>query len=506
MSNTVSSRHESDLGGRFLPFGETDQVAVTVVVATETAHLASVQHAAWMLLNLLSRQLGVISQIGLICPTDVAQTCRLTPLASSALDLRKALITGSEAIGVVPVVPDVAVGRLLVVGETGQAEPDRLYVQGNGWCGGISVAPIDTAGKSSDLPFGPYITACMAAGEVFKAARLKQGTYSSPESAFYSAWTRCVSTSCDPAGPMEIQRKVNFALGGVGAVGCAFLHTLDCTPGLSGDVLIADDDGKGLDRSNLNRYVLFSSESIGKQKATEAARLLAGSTLVFDPHDRPLEDMASTPMIVVSAVDTNPSRAAIQNRYPAQILSASTHDLRAEVLRCGPPGVGACLRCYNPPEIAKSDKQIALEIQNMSDGDLAEYAKVAGVTVMEARQWAESQKCGMAGEGVLRHFRETEPRPYGFAVGFVSVMAGTLLAAELVMGELGVGANSRKGNRSVFQFWSPSAATNRSSDYVRDPACPMCRPDSTAVRMWNDRLQKLRSTVEKKLEASAFRP
>jgi hypothetical protein len=165
----------------------------------------------------------------------------------------------------------------------------------------------------------------------------------------------------------------------------------------------------------------------------------------------------------------------------------------ADDLRCGPPGIGACLRCYNPPEIAKSDQQIALEIQGMSDDELAAYAKAAGVTVVEARQWAASQKCGMAGEGVLKHFRESEPRPHGFAVGFVSVMAGTLLAAELVLGESETAAAVRQGNRSVFQFWSPAASANRASEYVRDPACPMCRPDMPAVRIWNDRLQKIRS-------------
>jgi hypothetical protein len=78
-------------------------------------------------------------------------------------------------------------------------------------------------------------------------------------------------------------------------------------------VLLADNDKQGLEGSNLNRYVLFGKESIGRKKATEAARLLADSSLALDPYDQPLEAMASIPMVVVSAVDTNPSRASIQN-------------------------------------------------------------------------------------------------------------------------------------------------------------------------------------------------
>jgi molybdopterin/thiamine biosynthesis adenylyltransferase len=472
-------------------------VPVTVVIPPETAHRARVQHAAWMLLNLLSRQKGVVSQLGLICPRNVAQAGRVIPLANRALDLRSALIAGSEAIGIVPIVSDQAVGRLLVVGDVREAKSGHLYVSGNGWCGGISTSPVNIVGPESSLPFGPFIAASLAAGEVFKAARLKPGTYLSPESVFYSAWTRSPSTSFNPSGAIEIERKLTFALGGVGAVGCAFLHTLDSCPGLSGQVSLADNDEKGLDGSNLNRYVLFGMESVGRKKATEAARLLADSSLTVESHDQPLEALASIPMVVVSAVDTNLSRAAIQNRYPAQILSASTHDLRAEVLRCGPPGIGACLRCYNPPQIAKSDHQIAVKIQGMSDDELAEHAKAAGVTVVEARQWAASQKCGMAGEGVLKHFRESEPEPHGFAVGFVSLMAGTLLAAELVMGNGCLDEEIRKGNRSVFQFWSPAALTNRSSDYIRDPACPMCQLNSPAVRIWNDRFQRLQFSFER---------
>jgi molybdopterin/thiamine biosynthesis adenylyltransferase len=490
VSNQISNRHESDLGGRFSPFGKTEQASVTLVIAPEAAHSARVQHTAWMLLNLLSRQQGVVSQIGLVCPGGVAQAGRVIPLAERQLDLRAALIAGNEAIGVVPLVPDQKLGRLLVIGATAPVESAWLYVVANGWCGGVSTTMTPIASEESKLPFGPYIAACLAAGEVFKAARLKPDCYSSPESVFYSAWTRSPSALLDPAGPLAVARQLDFALAGVGAVGCAFLHVLYSCPGVTGKAVLADNDEKGLEGSNLNRYVLFGAQSVGAKKATAAAHLLRDSAIEFDPHDQPVEMLSSVPQTVVSAVDTNPSRAAIQNRYPAEILSASTHDLRAEVLRCGPPGTGACLRCYNPPELAKSDRQIASEIEGMSDDELSAYANAAGVSAVEVRQWAASQKCGMAGEAVLKHFRQTQPQAQAFAVGFVSVIAGTLLAAELLMGTLDATGAVRRGNRSVFQFWTPNAPSNRSSDYLRDPACAMCRPDTPAVRIWSDRNAK----------------
>lgn len=487
VSNEVSNRHEADLGGRFLPFGETEQASVTIVVSPDAAHSARVQHTAWMLLNLLSRQQGVVSKIGLLCPQGVAQAGRVIPLADGQLDLRSALIAGNEAIGVVPAAPDQHLGKLLVVGATSPVESAWLYVVANGWCGGVSRTASSITGDQSDLPFGPYIAACLAAGEVFKAARLRSGSYSSPDTAFYSAWTRKPSDQYDPSGPHDITLDLKLALAGVGAVGCAFLHTLYSCPGVTGNAILADNDEKGVEGSNLNRYVLFGTKSIGVKKATAAATLLKDSAVTFVPYDQPIETVSNIPQTIISAVDKNQSRIAIQNRYPAEILSASTHDLRAEVLRCGPPGTGACLRCYNPPEVAKSDREIALEIDLMSDGQLAAYADRAGRTVVEIRQWAASMKCGMAGEAILKHFRQAPPQRHGFAVGFVSVMAGTLLAAELLMGDQNVNASIRTGNRSVFQFWSPKAASNRSSEYVRDPLCSMCQPGTPATRTWSSR-------------------
>jgi len=52
--------------------------------------------------------------------------------------------------------------------------------------------------------------------------------------------------------------------------------------------------------------------------------------------------------MLLSAVDTNESRQALQERYVPLAFSASTLNLRAEILRCGPPEIGACLSCFNP--------------------------------------------------------------------------------------------------------------------------------------------------------------
>ena len=99
----ISDRHEGDLGGRLEPFAKARQVAVTVVAAPGTAHLAAAQHTAWMLVNLLARAVGIVTIVRVTCPPLVPVADRVIPLASRDLPLREALVAGGQAIGAVPV-------------------------------------------------------------------------------------------------------------------------------------------------------------------------------------------------------------------------------------------------------------------------------------------------------------------------------------------------------------------------------------------------------------------
>src|SRR5689334_1609653 len=140
MNKHVSNRHEGDLGGKLSSFGEVKRVGVTIVVAPRRAHLASVQHTAWMLLNILSRFDGIVDRLSLFCPSEVALAARVVPLANRNLDLRSALLAGVQAIGIVPATRGVRLDRILVVGgDQTDLQHGDLYVAGNGWCGGVSV-------------------------------------------------------------------------------------------------------------------------------------------------------------------------------------------------------------------------------------------------------------------------------------------------------------------------------------------------------------------------------
>lgn len=488
----VSDRHEGDLGGRLRAFEDTLTAQVTVVVEGGVAHLPSTQHTAWMLLNLLARSEGIVDRIGLICPAGVPLSGPVIPLAPRDTHLRSALMAGAREIGTVPVELREVAGGVLTVGP-GEAPRDGYRVYGEGWWGGISVGAIFGDG-ASPLPFGPYAAACFAAAEVFKAARMEQGTYEQPKSVFYSTWSHESAVEPPFGGPDDLEGLVlDVALAGVGAVGSTWVHAVWACPSVTGRVILADDDRKGVDTTNLNRYPLFGRRSLGQRKASEASRVATGACVRWVPHDVPFEELGTTPSRMISAVDVNRSRAALQNLYPPRIIGASTSDLRAEVLRCGPPGEGACLRCFNPLETLPSDDDIRSRLREASDEELASMAAEVDVSLEDAKRWRAEGRCGQAGERLLRHMRQADESGGPFAVGFVSVMAGTLLAAETFKDVLGADTTlSDRLPRATLQFWHPTSMTNRASRYGRDPECPMCQPGKIGTNVWRRRFVELR--------------
>jgi hypothetical protein len=93
-------------------------VGVTIVVLDAAASLPSVQHTAWMLVNLLARFQGVVHRLSVRCPAGVKLCGRIVPLVARDLDLATALIAGGNAVGVTPVEKDVQLERTILIGDT----------------------------------------------------------------------------------------------------------------------------------------------------------------------------------------------------------------------------------------------------------------------------------------------------------------------------------------------------------------------------------------------------
>jgi hypothetical protein len=477
-------------------------MAVAVVVAPGAAHLAAAQHAAWMLVNLLARAVGVVDTVRVVCPARVPLAGRVVPLAPRDLLLDDALVHGGQAIGAAAVqcaAAPAGIDAVLVVGAGRNYRNDERaylrFVSGHGWWGGVSDHPVPYPGEDSDLPYGPYVAAALAAGEIYLHARLPLHV-ARPTGAYgWDCWAQTLAAQPVPGAPTDLAGLdvSGTALAGVGAVGSTWVHTLWATPGLVDEATLADADRKGVTTTNFNRCTIFGRASLHEPKASEAARIASDAPIIWHPHDGKLEDLGVTPTLLVSAVDTNRARQALQHRYPPLILSGSTLDLRAEVLRTDRPGADACLRCHNPPEVYIGDDELRVRAREGGPEVIRELAAEAQVTESDVQRWLERADCDEVGKRVLDTLRRQAPEPPVRAVGFTSVMAGVMLAAETVKVLLSqpMTPMTPASNNATFQFLHPAAPVNAARRLARDPRCPACAPTNPATPIWQRRREEL---------------
>jgi molybdopterin/thiamine biosynthesis adenylyltransferase len=468
-------------------------LSVGIEVEPACGNSASVQHAAAMTINLLCRFEGLVSEIRVAAGKEPIRP-RTFPFAPGADTVAEAILATASAIDGVPAIDADPSGaeRILRIGP-GPAGP-WLRLHGEGFCGAIGTGAISSV-SSSALPFGPYIAACLAAGEVFRAARLPAERYDPVEALSYSAWDGTLgSGQIHQPGEEGCEVILDFGLAGVGAVGCALMHALWASPGVAGKAIIADNDEKGIEATNLNRCVLFAASDIGSQKASTAARVCADAEIEWKPLDGIYTRSALSwvPEMLVSAVDTNRSRDQLQQGFwPARLLGASTQDLRAELIRCGPPGSGPCLRCFNPPEADIPEDVLREDLRNLSDIELAAFARRIDKPVALVRRWAEEGGCSEVAAAAIGSMRDGQETPKMFAVGFVSVLAGTMLGAELVKEHLAGAPGLDDSHQSAkFQFFRPTVSENgRPKTVQRDAKCPACAEGQPGVDTWRKRFQ-----------------
>lgn len=485
----VASRHAGTLNGQLRPLEDLDPVVVEVVVEPEHAQSVAVQHAAWMTVNMLARLEGVVSRVLFTAPPGTTLAGRIVPIASSQLAFPQAVLQGAQVIDIVPVVTDrdgAEPTYRLVIGP-GKPVSNGLRIYGEAWWGGVAVEHEVTAQTDSALPFGPYLAASFGVAEVFKAARAVPDRHHAPTDAYYSLWEHRASSVPITTGPDVVHAALDYELAGVGAVGCSAVHALWATPGLTGPLLLTDSDEAGVDTTNLNRYLLFGMGHVRAPKASTALEILQQhSSINWRAFDGPLESSPGTHRRILCAVDKNTNRAAVQALWPAMLIMASTKDFRAEVVRCDPRAGGPCARCHNAPETETPDEEWRKRYLQSDEAEQYALAAEVGVSAEEAVRWAQTGECGTAGEGVKDVLRRREGSAPMWAVPFVSCAAGTMLAAEAVKESISAPVPlSPSRPRSSLQFWMPGRSFG-AKPYLRDPACPMCAPETVGARFWAD--------------------
>lgn len=456
-----------------------------------------VQHLTWLLVTLLTRSTrAVIETLG-ISTDDAPLVPGIDPGApDGSPSLLAALKATADAFGP-DAAPVIDAGELsgadlvLQIGNTAAAwlGAEVLHVSAAGWTGAVTpyledAPPIAIA---TENPFGPYVAACLAAGQAYMYARVRDHHL---QAVALNAWTLTQATTdlgaIAAVNPGEPSVELDHVLAGAGAVGSALLLTLWAYPQASGIIRAADADPKGVDDTNLNRCVPFHWGDIGLPKAVVAGERLSGHHgLVIEPTVGYAQNLVGPRTHLISAVDVPKARQDLQDKYSASAVQASTSGLRLEVLRVDPTVGAACLRCFNPPPEETPDSDVRAQVADMDEATIAAHAAAVGTDPDQVRDWGRVGGCGQIGDALLNRLRPSDGSAAQFSVGFMSVLAGVLLTGQVLKDAL-----LRAGNpdritdgvplagaeaRFVANLLDPANALAGVRRYGRDNECPACR-------------------------------
>jgi molybdopterin/thiamine biosynthesis adenylyltransferase len=265
------------------------------------------------------------------------------------------------------------------------------------------------------------------------------------------------------ARPVELG---TLYMAGAGAIGNALLQGLSALDA-RGELHICDPDH--VNDGNLNRCVWFSSDDVGKKKALQLALRAQQHVprLRLVPHECVLKDVPAASAggawldTLIVAVDSRRARRSLQNEIPRRVFDASTTGIMEVVLHFNRPlGDHACLSCvyYEAPDETAHEQHVA-ELLGVSVTDVRSNFVSTGAAEAISRRYPDlvpETLVGLAydslfkqlcGQGALKTAADEQVlAPFAF----VSVLAGVLLAIELVR---------RAGNTQTelpFNYWRVS--------------------------------------------------
>lgn len=341
---------------------------------------------------------------------------------------------------------------------------------------------------------GLRIAACYAAGVIVKQCvgdAIKAGRLP-----FEVRFAKLGITHTLASTPIRLSDTV---LAGGGGVSSGFLWALEGAI-VSGDLDVADP--KAVASGNFNRHLHFVETDLHQDKARiicQRARLPNLKLTPFVGTFGELVKKRGRVKRVIVTVDSRNARRSIQNEMPLEVLDASTTDVSAVVVHSHRfPSEGACLACIYK-HIPSEDERARSVAEGL--GITVEEAKLELIDQPLAHKLAalhsldEAALVGTAlntlyrvrcGEGALRSAAGKQAlAPFAF----VSVLAGTFLALELMRFEAGA-TPRRLSNYFQLNPWFPPHGTRQRLS--KEPDCEFCSKPKVLEAMrevWSDLLE-----------------
>lgn len=324
----------------------------------------------------------------------------------------------------------------------------------------------DSSARCASVPgVVALLIACYASGVTLNAALSGALPFGQPDPFVLSLHEFGIDWSA-VSEPISLDHTY---IAGAGAIGCGFLWAARHL-NLRGRLEIVDDDC--VSSGNLNRQVWFDINDIGKSKAFQLAMKCNSqvSPLTLIPRQCRLQELSEKSddawlRRLIVAVDSRRARRSLQNEFPREVFDASTTDIREAVIHHHiQPTSHACLSCIYAPdddELSR-EKHIAehfgisvdqVRTERISESVARSIAGrfpslVATKIVGIAYDSLFKQLCAQGQLQSLGDKRIVAP----FA--FISVLAGTLLALEVVR-RLGAGNHVQDFNYWRLSPWHP---------------------------------------------------
>ena len=427
------------------------------------------------LINLLCRQVGLVSRIEIMAPAVpllVSLPSGPTAAAFPACLEEVATWAVGDAVAVAATTSSAVADQSIVIGaaEVRDEGVPTLTVLGDGWrawIGEPAKARKRVEAKSANA-LGPFLAAGLAAGEVFKrTCGITRGWLLNDNG--YSLWSGEAHPDWDALsdGP-EVVGSVLPPLHmiGAGAVGNDLAYIL-ANLGLREAYVVAIDDDE-YDTRNLNRCLAAGWRDLKHPKVNAVGRLLRAAKIGVLPFPGTLKSYLSDQRlalradiaqsvddlefgVVASCVDKGVSRQHVQSLRPQILAGGSTLDLRARAnIYARKPGA-ACLACYNPAELdGERIRALERELRAMSPEMRAQYLTEHGLDAAAVDAYLSGVECGGVGETALKTFA-TQPSAL-FSVGFVSLGAALLLASTILRATIFAASAPMRADMTTLHF------------------------------------------------------
>lgn len=289
-------------------------------------------------------------------------------------------------------------------------------------------------------------------------------------------------------------------IAGAGAIGNGFLWAARHL-NFRGRLSIADDDT--VSSGNLNRQIWFQTEDIGKPKVDRIVKRAQGyfPQLELVPNRCRLQDLPDKfngPWLrrLIVSVDSRRARRELQNELPGEVFDSSTTDIREVVVHHNRQlSELACLSCIYEADEEEStrEKHIAQHLGvSVEDVRTERISKAAAerIVLMHSKLRPE-RLVGIAYDTLFKslcaegQLQTLEGKRIVAPFAFVSVLAGTLLALEVVR-RLGEGKHSRDFNYWRLSPWHP-IDIRRQIVRHRQSGCAFCADPilkEVNLRLW----------------------